>query len=411
MTRLLILPLLALVAFAPTPASPATPCTQATAACTEWVTLGAGPSRSLVYRTYPLDTRNEAITRVLVMVHGAGRDADNYFRRPRRRRSWRARSTTRSSSPRASPPTTVGGCRDELGPNEVSWNCSTWRSGGPALNDPSVTSFDFLDAILREVARKEVFPNLRAIVVAGHSAGGQVVNRYEMTNQVHDDLGVPVTYVVANPSSYAWPSAERPTDAAWSLTANPPGYIPEVRPNAPAFRSLGDGRGCTTYDQWPYGLENHTGYSEKQSDDQIRRQLAITTHQRPLGQAGHPPPRRIRLLVLGDGAGPHPAGPGAGLRQVRERKARRPPPGRHRPGVRAQRALHVHRRGCASADLPGGVRSPLARTLRARRQSPAGPRRIGRRAPSVGDGGAHPLRRRDEVRDVLLQLLRRVWLR
>lgn len=33
--------------------------------------------RSLVYRTYALDARNDAITRGLVMVHGAGRDADN----------------------------------------------------------------------------------------------------------------------------------------------------------------------------------------------------------------------------------------------------------------------------------------------------------------------------------------------
>jgi hypothetical protein len=29
-------------------------------------------------------------------------------------------------------------------------------------------------------ARKDVFPNLNSIVVAGHSAGGQFVIRYEM---------------------------------------------------------------------------------------------------------------------------------------------------------------------------------------------------------------------------------------
>ena len=36
------------------------------------------------------------------------------------------------------------------------------------------------------------------------------MTRYEMANQVHDTLGVPVTYVVANPSSYAYPDAGRP---------------------------------------------------------------------------------------------------------------------------------------------------------------------------------------------------------
>ena len=30
-------------------------CTTATTACTEWVVLGGGPARSLIYRTYSLD--------------------------------------------------------------------------------------------------------------------------------------------------------------------------------------------------------------------------------------------------------------------------------------------------------------------------------------------------------------------
>ena len=34
----------------------------------------------MVYRTYPLEVRNTQITRALIVIHGAGRDADNYFR-------------------------------------------------------------------------------------------------------------------------------------------------------------------------------------------------------------------------------------------------------------------------------------------------------------------------------------------
>ncbi len=270
------LPALAFVALAPgaSAAAPATPCIQATRVCSEWVVLAGGPARSLVYRTFPLDRRNEAITRVLVMVHGAGRDADNYFRSALAAAFLAgALENTLVIAPRMA--SNDGRfCRDSLAASEVSWDCNSWRSGGPALSDSAVTSFDFLDEILRKVARKDVFPNLQLIVVTGHSAGGQVTNRYEMTNRVHDRLGVPVRYVVANPSSYAWPSAERPTPAAWSLTANPPGYIPELPANTPAFRSPGaDGRGCTTYDRWPYGLENRTGYSAQESDDQLRSQL------------------------------------------------------------------------------------------------------------------------------------------
>src|SRR5258708_6928759 len=94
---------------------------------------------------------------------------------------------------------------------------------GVAGNNKDLTSFDFADEILRKLARKEVFPNLRNIVLAGHSAGGQFATRYEMANQVHDKLGVPVTYVVSNPSSYAYLDDSRPTEAAYPVSSRAPG--------------------------------------------------------------------------------------------------------------------------------------------------------------------------------------------
>lgn len=257
--------------------APRDPCTTPTAECTEWVPVGSG--RSLIYRSHSLDERNEAITHAMIMVHGAGRNADDYFTTALASAFVAgALETAVVISPRMAS-NNGQGCRDDLASDEISWNCSTWRSGGPSLSHPEVTSFDFLDQILLKLARKEVFPNLHAIVVTGHSAGGQVTNRYQMSNRVHDSLGVPVTYVVSNPSSYAYPGPERPTAAAWSLTANAPGYIAEVSEGARTFRSLGrSGGGCTAYDQWPYGFQNRTGYSEGLSDEQIRRQIA----ERPL---------------------------------------------------------------------------------------------------------------------------------
>src|SRR4051812_46742580 len=54
-------------------------CTTAAAPCTEWVQVGGGPARSLIYRTHSLDRRNDRITRALIMVHGTNRNADHYF--------------------------------------------------------------------------------------------------------------------------------------------------------------------------------------------------------------------------------------------------------------------------------------------------------------------------------------------
>jgi len=59
--------------------APAAPCTTATTACEQWITYGSGPARSMVYATYALTVPNATITRALIMVHGAGRNADHYF--------------------------------------------------------------------------------------------------------------------------------------------------------------------------------------------------------------------------------------------------------------------------------------------------------------------------------------------
>jgi pimeloyl-ACP methyl ester carboxylesterase len=287
--------LLALVAFAHAPAAaqrrptaaqrPQAPCTTATPECTEFITVGGGSGRSLVYRSFPLDVRNDAITRAVIVVHGAGRDADNYYRSALAGAFLAgALQTAVVIAPRMA--SNDGRfCHDSLAQNEISWNCGTWRSGGPSLSHPAVTSFDFLDEILRTLARRDVFPNLKGIVVTGHSAGGQVTNRYGMSSKVSDSLGVPVQFVVANPSSYAWPTDERPTGpSAWPLQAGAPGYVPAVPEGAPAFRSLRDGRGCTEYDQWPYGFKNRTGYTAALSDSQLTHQLVTRRVTYLLGQ-------------------------------------------------------------------------------------------------------------------------------
>ena len=151
-----------------------------------------------------------------------------------------------------------------------------WRSGGPSPTNPTITSFDFLDEIVRKLADKRTFPNLTKIVVAGHSAGGQVVTRYEMTTKVHDTRGVTITYVVANPWSYAWPAAVRPLPSgdADPATADKEALGADGERVHTNF-TFGpfDAAKASNYDQWPAGLENRTGYAASMSNDQLKRQL------------------------------------------------------------------------------------------------------------------------------------------
>jgi pimeloyl-ACP methyl ester carboxylesterase len=266
------------------PAAPAALCTRAVDACVRWVTLGNGPRRIMAYATYPLDRPNAAVTRALVMVHGAARNPDHYFET----------STSAGFLAGALADTVIVAPRfaagnDRLAPNEVRWpeGAQNWRSGGALPDDPALTSFDAMDAILRALADKARFPNLREIVVAGHSAGGQFVTRYEMANLVHETLGVPVTYVVANPSSYAWPAAVRPLPTG---NADPASAVHEAvgddgeRVNARFTFGPFDRAKLPDYDRWPMGLENLTGYAARSTGDVLIRHLVERPTTYLLGQ-------------------------------------------------------------------------------------------------------------------------------
>jgi len=254
--------------------SPA-PCVAATSACTEWVPLGTGSARSMIYRSYSLSAPNSAIHRALIMVHGTNRNADHYFATAIGAAFMAgAMNDTVVISPRIA--SADQGCGDKLEPHEVSWSCrgDSWRSGGMALSDPDLSSFDFVDQILRKLADKKVFPNLTAIVVAGHSAGGQFVGRYEMANRVHETLGTAVSYVVANPSSYAWPDATRPLSAGDATPENAGLGWKTEKPHTDFQFGPFDAAKLPKYDEWPMGLEKRTaGYTAKMSDDQLRHQL------------------------------------------------------------------------------------------------------------------------------------------
>jgi pimeloyl-ACP methyl ester carboxylesterase len=252
------------------------PCTKAEAACTEWVKLGDGGARAMIYRTYPLRVRNAGIKRALIMVHGTGRNADHYFTTATGAAFLAgALGDTLVISPAFH--SADKNCADKLAANEVSWSCGgdSWRSGGMAASHPQLSSFDFIDQVLKTLADKKTFPNLKAIVVAGHSAGGQFVSRYEMANRVHDTLGVAVSYVVANPSSYAWPDATRALPADDAAPANAVlGWRAETPHTAFSYGSF-DASAVPGYDRWPYGLEDRKGgYTVKIGDAQLKAQLA-----------------------------------------------------------------------------------------------------------------------------------------
>lgn len=263
------------------PAAPSA-CTTSTPACTEWVMLGSGPARSMIYRSYSLDARNDRVQRALIMVHGTNRNADHYFAT-----AMAAAFLAGAVGDTVVIAPHIIACADKPEPNEVLWSCNgdSWRSGGTAASNPELSSFDLMDEILRKLAKTATFPNMKAIVVAGHSAGGQYVTRYEMANRVHDTLAVSVTYVVANPSSYAWPAATRPVAAD---DAEPPAAKEGWKSEAVHTKfnySPYDPSACQNYNRWPLGLESRvSGYTAKMTDEELKKQLVTRPTTYLLGQ-------------------------------------------------------------------------------------------------------------------------------
>ena len=109
----------------------AAPCTTVSG-CSEWMTLGSGSARVLVYRSFPLETKNAEITRAVVVVHGAGRDADNYFRHMLAGAFLAGGlENTVVISPRFA--SNNGDCHDALAEHEANWQCrgsARWTAGG-----------------------------------------------------------------------------------------------------------------------------------------------------------------------------------------------------------------------------------------------------------------------------------------
>src|SRR5262245_26291676 len=120
----------------------------------------------------------------------------------------------------------------------------------PYVNKPQVSNFDFLDGMVLQVANR--FPNVKAIVHVGHSAGGQLVSRYSFGSPVYDVLrqrGIYVRYIIANPSSVLYFDRQRPDLISGK------GFI-DYRSRIPVLA----GGECREFNTYKYGLDGMVPY-------------------------------------------------------------------------------------------------------------------------------------------------------
>jgi pimeloyl-ACP methyl ester carboxylesterase len=171
----------------------------------------------------------------LIFVHGEQRDADVYERIAEKALALgSAGHSTFLIVPQFLETQDVADRRDR---NLLRWSKGRWIDGLPADDPSPISSFSVLDAILDRLADRTAFPALKTVVIAGHSAGAQLVQRYAAVGREERALrerGIAVRYVVANPSSYVYFNADRPTGQG-------------------SFAPF-DASQCPSFDHWKYGL-------------------------------------------------------------------------------------------------------------------------------------------------------------
>ncbi len=187
------------------------------------------------------------VTRALIIVHGRLRNAQTYLQ----------------SGIDAAKHAGVGGNtlviapqflnqsdakRNHLGDQVLQWKGNDWMAGDPSTGPGHISSYAALDQIIKHLGNRTLFPALKEIVIAGHSGGGQVVQRLALTGHDHPLLqteGISLRYVVANPSSYAYFSPQRPVPF--------------------------DAASCPGFNDWKYGMQNLPNYVGHQGAQQLEQ--------------------------------------------------------------------------------------------------------------------------------------------
>ena len=179
----------------------------------------AGGGDLAMYWSHDPTVVNESITRCIISIHGGSRNAVGSYEYVQDLSiSLGENNTTMVLAPHF--------CESDDGQpaSVLHWTGEEdgdWRKGDNSANFGHVSNYEILDKLIESVVNK--CPNLLNIIVAGHSAGGQVVTRYSSGTQIPEKLnlntsGNPfIRYIVSNPSSYMYYSNERWSGGTWPV--------------------------------------------------------------------------------------------------------------------------------------------------------------------------------------------------
>lgn len=215
-----------------------------------------GGTQAIRYASsHPLNKRDTLVTTLLVAVHGVGRTGVSAFDHADEMvRANRKRKQTLVIAPQYFNADELDYYR--LSKDFLYWKNAEWKDGYAAQSSDTrpqpnrMSSYEVMDSLVTAVVTGGLFPNIKRIVIVGHSAGGQFVQRYSAISPIPELLtNCSFLFIVMNPSSYLYPDARRPL-------------------NSHVF-GLPDSSGCPKYNHYPKGLEDLNTYARATGPEKI----------------------------------------------------------------------------------------------------------------------------------------------
>jgi hypothetical protein len=203
------------------------------------------------YRNYPLGTQNNDIEHAIIVIQGNQRQPENYYKN-----MFHAAQTAGASSNTIIIAPNFMIPEDNPKDDEIYWDYSNgWKQGDKSTRDRSIriSSFEVMDQIIYKLDEPGKFPNLKSIVIIGHSAGGQFVQRFACGSRAENLIDIPIRYIVANPSSYLYLDEARVLDGTDDEFSIP-------------------SKSCKGYNKYKYGLQEMNSYMQAVGAYQIREQ-------------------------------------------------------------------------------------------------------------------------------------------
>jgi hypothetical protein len=175
------------------------------------ITNGSNTLWMGMYSSQPINTPDTRITRAVIVLHGRGLDAAQY--------QYVVQKTLKNYLGKVIVITPF--FQEETGePGQIFWSGNSWAKLGKSSSTLPfrISSGGVLDNLISRLY--STFANIEMVIIAGHSAGGQLANRYSACSSDARNR-----FLVSAPSSYLYPGNER-TDWAggWMIPTTTPLY-------------------------------------------------------------------------------------------------------------------------------------------------------------------------------------------